>query len=322
MGKGKALAAVAALMAALTPARAQEDRHRAVTLIAPFAAGGPTDVGARSLADAIGRQLRETWIVENVGGAGGNIGAGRVARATPDGGALMYTNISLAISPALYDALPYDPARDFAAVGISNFATTMLLARKDLPVANFTEFVDYLRAKGPAILMGNTGPGGPSDLCARMIMRALGVRFTLVSYKGTGPAMTDLISGRVDIMCDSVVTAATQVRAGTVQTFGVVGAARSSFQPDVPTLDEQGLKGIDYKVWSGLFAPKKTPADILDRVNAGFRGALADPDFRRVSAQLGQEIPAGELVTRAGADAFLKSEIAQWGPMLKEATGN
>ncbi len=318
--RASARAALFGLATALAaPAAAQDAFRREVTVIAPFAPGGPTDVGARSLADAIGRQLQSTWIVENVGGAGGNIGAARAARAPPDGGTLLYTNISLAISPALYENLSYDPARDFAAIGVTNFATTMLLARKDFPASNFQEFLTYLKAQGPEILMGNTGPGGPSDLCARMIMKALGAKFTLVSYKGTGPAMTDLVSGRLDIMCDSVVTAAAQVRSGTVRTFGVTGVSRSSFQPDVPTLDEQGLHGVDYKVWSALFAPRKTPLAVLDRINAGFRAALNDPDFRAVAARLGQEIPSGDLTSRSGADDFLRAEISFWRPLLKDA---
>ena len=308
--------AAPAFLTLAAPAYAQAG---SVTMIAPFAAGGPTDVGARALADAMGRSMKTPVVVENIGGAGGNIGAARAARANPDGTTLLYTNISLAISPALYDQLAYDPARDFAAVGVTNFATTMLLARKDLPVRDVGEFIAFAKAKGLGVLMGNTGPGGPSDLCARLIMRAIGAQFTLVSYKGTGPAMTDLIAGRLDVMCDSVVTAAAQTRAGTVKALGVTGTKRSIFQPDTPTLDEQGLKGVDYKVWSGLFAPRKTPDDVLDRVHAGFVAALADPDFRAVAEKLGQEIPSGDLISRAGADAFLRDEIALWGPLLKDA---
>jgi tripartite-type tricarboxylate transporter receptor subunit TctC len=155
-------AAFAVLFALFTPPPASAQLEaRPITMVAPFAAGGPTDVGARSLADAMGRALKTPVVVENVGGAGGNIGAARVARANPDGATLLYTNISLAISPALYDSLAYDPARDFAAVGITNFATTMLLARKDLPAATFAEFLSFLKAKGPGVLMGNTGLIGP-----------------------------------------------------------------------------------------------------------------------------------------------------------------
>lgn len=312
-----ALAGLALQLAFAPPARAQKFDHP-VTMIAPFAAGGPTDVGARALADAMGRTLGVPVIVENVGGAGGNIGAARVARAAPDGSTLLYTNISLAISPALYDDLAYDPGRDFAAIGIANFAGTMLLARKDFPPATFSEFTTYLRERGRAILMGNTGPGGPSDLCARLLMRAIGSEFTLVSYKGTGPAMTDLIGGRLDIMCDSIVTAGPQVRAGLVKTYGVTGGERSRFAPDIPTLGEQGLQGVDHKVWSGLFAPAGAPTAILDRIHKGFVDALADKDFRAVAERLGQEIPTGALVERAGADDLLHSEIAMWGPLLRD----
>jgi tripartite-type tricarboxylate transporter receptor subunit TctC len=310
-----------ALLAAIAGAEtaiAADYPDRAITMIVPFAAGGPSDIGGRALADAMGRQLHQAMVVENFGGAGGNIGASRAARAEGDGYTLMFTNFSIAISPALYDNLTYDAGKDFASIGVATFATTMLLARSDFPAASFADFLATLKSRGDTTLMATTGPGGPSDLCARLIMKALDVRFTLVPFKGTGPAMTELIPGHVDLMCDSAITAAPQVKAGLIKTYGLTGHERSASLPGLPTLDEQGLKGVDYKVWSALYAPKKTPPAVLDRLTVAFSAALNDADFQRINAQLGQEIASGAVATRTGADEFLQSEIARWAPLLKE----
>lgn len=311
-----ALAALAALVATNAYAADEYPSHT-ITLIVPFAAGGPSDVSGRALADALGKQLHQTIIIENDGGAGGNIGATKAAHANPDGYTMMFTNFSIALSPALYDNLDYDAVKDFSSVGVAIFSATMLLARNDLPPKTVPDLVAYLKANGEKVLMATTGPGGPSDLCARLIMKATDTKLTLVNYKGTAPAMTDLIPGHVDLMCDAVATAATQVHAGVVKTYGVTGHARSSFVPDVPTLVEQGLTSIDYTVWSALYVPSKTPKPVLDRIAAAFQAALKDPDFQKINARLGQEQATGDLTTPAGADAYLKSEIARWTPLLK-----
>ncbi len=310
------LIALAALVA--TNARAANDYpSHTITMIVPFAAGGPSDVSGRALADALSKQLHQTIIVENDGGAGGNIGATKAAHANADGYTMMFTNFSIAISPAFYNDLNYDAVKDFSSVGVAIFSATMLLARNDLPPKTVPDLVTYLKSNGEKVLMATTGPGGPSDLCARLIMKATDTKLTLVSYKGTGPAMTDLIPGHVDIMCNSVATAAPQVKAAVVKTYGVTGHERSHFVPDVPTLVEQGLTSIDYEVWSALYVPSKTPKPVLDRIAAAFKGALKDPDFQRINATLGQEQATGDLTTPAGADAYLKSEIARWIPLLK-----
>jgi tripartite-type tricarboxylate transporter receptor subunit TctC len=312
------LIALAALVA--TNAHAADDYpSRTITMIVPFAAGGPSDVGGRSLADAMSKQLHQSIIIENDGGAGGNIGATKAAHANADGYTMMFTNFSIALSPALYNDLNYDAVRDFSSVGVALFSATMLLARNDLAPNAVPDLVSYLKSNGEKVLMATTGPGGPSDLCARLIMKATDAKLTLVPYKGTGPAMTDLIPGHVDIMCDAVATAAPQVKAGIVKTYGVTGHERSHFVPDVPTLVEQGLTSIDYEVWSALYVPSKTPKPVLDRIAAAFQGALKDPDFQKINATLGQEQATGDLTTPAGADAYLKSEIARWVPLLKSA---
>jgi tripartite-type tricarboxylate transporter receptor subunit TctC len=313
-----ALAALAVLATASAHAADEYPSHT-ITMIVPFAAGGPSDVSGRALGDALSKQLHETVIIENDGGAGGNIGATKAAHARPDGYTMMFTNFSIALSPALYDNLDYDAVKDFSSVGVAIFSATMLLARNDLPPKTVPDLVTYLKTNGEKVLMGTTGPGGPSDLCARLIMKATDTKLTIVNYKGTAPAMTDLIPGHVDLLCDSVATAAPQVKAGVVKTYGVTGHQRSSFVPDVPTLVEQGLASIDYTVWSALYVPSQTPKPVLDRIVAAFQGALKDPAFQKINATLGQEQATGDLTTPAGADAFLKSEIARWTPLLKSS---
>jgi tripartite-type tricarboxylate transporter receptor subunit TctC len=315
-----AAAILIALLASPVLSAGADYPSRAITMIVPFPAGGPSDIGGRALADAMGRQLGQAIVIENVGGAGGNIGATRTAHATADGYTLMYTNFSLAISPALYDNLTYDAVKDFASIGVASLSATLLLARSDFPAAQFPDLLATMKTDREKILMATSGPGGPSDLCALLIMKSLGTRFTIVPYKGTGPAMTDVIAGHVDLMCDSIITAAPQVKAGTVKTYGVTGKTRSAVAPDIPTLEEQGLTGVDYSVWSALYAPKKTPQAVIERLAGALQAALKDPDFLKVSVTLGQEIAPGDLTTPSGADAFLQSEIARWAPLLSGRT--
>jgi len=298
-------------------ASAQSYPERPIKLIVPFAAGGPTDVTGRTLADAMSRRLGQAIVVENDGGAGGNVGALRAAQSAADGYTLMFTNFSMAISPALYPDLAYDPVRDFVSLGIAVFSKTMLVSRPDFANVPFRDFIDYLKSNGEKINVGTTGPGGPSDLCASLLMQQLKTRFNLIPYKGTGPAMTDVIAGRVDFVCDAVVTASVQAKAGTVKAYGIVGTARSQIMPDLPTLAEQGLPNVAMDVWSGLYAPKETPAPVVDRLSAALQATLNDPDFQRKAVAVGQEIVPAELATAAGAATFLRAEIARWAPILK-----
>jgi tripartite-type tricarboxylate transporter receptor subunit TctC len=305
-------------MAALChDASAQTYPTRPIKLIVPFAAGGPTDVTGRTLADALGTRLGQPVIVENVGGAGGNIGAARAAQSSPDGYTLMFTNISMAISPALYPDLAYDPVRDFVSLGIAVFSKTMLVARRDFANVPFPQFVAYLQSKAGKVAAATTGPGGPSYLCASLLMKQLKTRFNLIPYQGTGPAMIDVVAGRVDFVCDAVITASVQAKAGTVKAYGIVGATRSQIMPELPTLAEQGLPNVAMEVWSGLFAPKGTPEAVVERLSGALKATLNDPDFQRKSVAVGQEIVPPELATPAGAAAFLRSEIDRWAPLLK-----
>jgi tripartite-type tricarboxylate transporter receptor subunit TctC len=283
---------------------AQDYPSHPIKLVVPFAAGGPSDVAGRTLADALSRQLKQTIIIEDIGGAGGNVGAARVAQASPDGYTLMFTNISMAISPSLYSDLAYDPVRDFVGIGIAVFSPTMLVARHDFATVPFDQFLDYLRSNGEKIAAATTGPGGPSDLCASLLMKQLKTRFNLIPYKGTGPAMTDVVAGRVDFVCDAVITAAPHAKAGSVRAYGIVGTSRTEIMPELPTLAEQGLPDVAMRVWSGLYAPKATPQPVIDRLAAALKAALSDPDFQRKAEAVGQEIVPPELATPAARQPF------------------
>jgi len=296
---------------------AQTYPSRPIKMIVPFAAGGPSDIAGRTLADALARRLGQPVVVENVGGAGGNVGAARVAQSAPDGYTLMFTNISMAISPALYSDLAYDPVRDFVSIGIAVLSPTMLVARPDFATVPFKDFVEYLKSNGEKVAAATTGPGGPSHLCASLLMKQLKTRFNLIPYKGTGPAMTDVVAGRVDFVCDAVITAAVQAKAGSVKAYGIVGNVRSQIMPDLPTLAEQGLPDVAMQVWSGLYAPKATPGPVVDRLSGALEATLNDPDFQRKAVTVGQEIVPPELATPAGAAAFLRAEIDRWAPILK-----
>jgi tripartite-type tricarboxylate transporter receptor subunit TctC len=296
---------------------AQSYPSRPIRMIVPFAAGGPSDVAGRTLADALGRRLGQPVVVEDIGGAGGNVGAERAAQSTPDGYTLMFTNISMAISPTLYPDLAYDPVKDFVSIGIAVFSPTMLVARRDFANVPFADFIAYLKNNGEKVNAATTGPGGPSDLCASLLMKQLQTRFNKIPYKGTGPAMTDVVAGRVDFVCDAVVTASVQARAGTVKAYGIVGTTRSKLMPELPTLAEQGLPNVAMQGWSALYAPKGTPEPIVGRLSAALEATLNDPQFQREAVAAGQETVPPELATPSGAAAFLQAEIARWAPILK-----
>jgi tripartite-type tricarboxylate transporter receptor subunit TctC len=303
------------------PALAEQSYpSRPIKIIVPFAPGGPTDATGRMLAEALSRRLGQPIVVENFGGAGGNVGALRAAQSAPDGYTLMLTNISMAVSPALYPDLAYDPANDFISIGIAVFQPTMLVARPSFAKTPFKDFVDYLKSNGEKVAAATTGPGGPSFLCASLLMKQLDTRFNLVPYQGTGPAMLDVAAGRADFVCDAAITASAQAAAGNVKAFGIVGNTRSKLLPELPTLAEQGLPNVALQVWSGLYAPRQTPAAIVGKISAALQTTLSDPDFQSKAVAAGQETVPPELATPAGAAAFLRAEIDKWTPLVKTWT--
>jgi len=292
---------------------------KAITMVVPFAAGGPTDTLARNLGLAIGKQLKHTIIVENVGGAGGNIGVTRVAKAAPDGYTVLLHHIGMSTSPALYRNLDYNPLTDFEYIGLVADVPMTLIARGNFPAADFKEFLAYVKANKAKMSLANAGLGAASHLCGLMFMAAIETDFTTVPYKGTGPAMNDLLGGQVDFMCDQTTNTTGQILGGKVKAYGVTTKARLAALPNVPTLDEQGLKGFEVAVWHALYAPKGTPKAAVDTLVKGLQESLKDADLKTNLAKLGTEPTTQARATPEALRTFLKSEIDKWAPVIKKA---
>ncbi|HEY0823761.1 MAG TPA: tripartite tricarboxylate transporter substrate-binding protein [Ramlibacter sp.] len=288
-----------------------------VTLVVPFAAGGPTDVVARTLAASMSKSLGQTVVVENKLGAGGNVAAAYVAKAPADGYTFFIHHNGMATSTALYRKLNYDATKDFEYVSQAVEVPMTLLARKDFPANNFQEMVSYIKANKEKINLATAGLGAVSQLCGMMFQRAIGVQLTEVPFQGTGPAMNALLGGQVDVMCDQTTQTVPQIKAGTVKLYGVTTKNRVKVLPNAPTLHEQGLKDFEVVVWHGVYAPKGTPKPIVDRMNQAVRAALKDPDVVRRMDDLGAEIVPDATNTPAALQAHLKSEIDKWGPVIK-----
>lgn len=302
-----------------TGAFAQDYPTRPIVLVVPFSAGGPTDTLARNLAQSMAKTLKFKIVVENRVGAGGTIGANFVARAKPDGYTVLLAHIGMSTAPALYRKLPYDPLSDFEYVGqVADVPMTMLGAKK-LPPNNFKEFLAYIKSNKDKLTYGNAGLGAASHLCGLLFMNAIGADVQTVSYKGTAPAMSDLLGGQIDFMCDQTTNTTGQIQARTVKVFGVTSKKRVPSLPDIPTLDEQGLKGFEVVVWHGIYAPKGTPKAALDKLNAALKAAVQDPAFKQALAKLGAEPVSPEKVTPDALRSMLKSEIDKWGPIIKKA---
>jgi tripartite-type tricarboxylate transporter receptor subunit TctC len=293
---------------------------RPVTLVVPFAAGGPTDVVARTLAASMTKTLGQSVLVENKLGAGGTVAAATVARAAPDGYTFFIHHNGMATATALYRKLAYNPLTDFEFVSQAVDVPMTLLARKDFPANTLPELVAYVKANKEKINLANAGLGAVSQLCGMLFERALDVKLTAVPFQGTAPAMNALLGGQVDILCDQTTQTIPQIKAGTVKFYGVTTKDRIKALPDAPTLSEQGLKDFEVVVWHGIYAPKGTPKPILERMNGAVRAALKDPDVVRRMTDLGAEIAPDSKLSPEGLQTWLKSEIDKWGPIIR-ATG-
>lgn len=310
------LASLAALCT--FPASAQSTwPAKPVSLVVPFAAGGPTDVVARSLANSMSKTLGQTVLVENKLGAGGTVATSYVARAAPDGYTFLIHHNGMATAPALYRKLSFNPLTDFEFVSQAVDVPMTLLARKDFPANNLQELIAYVKANQSKINLANAGLGAVSQLCGLMFERAIGVKLTAVPFQGTAPAMNALLGGQVDILCDQTTQTIPQIKAGAVKFYGVTTRNRIKALPDAPTLAEQGLKDFEVLVWHGIYAPKGTPRPILDKMNAAVRTALKDPDVVRRMADLGAEIAPDSKLNPEGLHSWLKSEIDKWGPVIR-----
>ncbi|HEY4316572.1 MAG TPA: tripartite tricarboxylate transporter substrate binding protein BugD [Herbaspirillum sp.] len=316
-----ALLCAAACLALLTNAGVQAENYpaRTITMVVPFAAGGPTDTVARLVAQSMGTRLKQQIIVENVAGAGGTIGAARVAKAAPDGYTIFLHHIGHATAPALYRKLSYNAIDSFEPIGLVTDVPMTLVARKDFPAKDMKEFLSYVKANKDKVSYANAGVGSASHLCGMLIMTAIDTNLTTVPYKGTGPAMNDLLGGQVDFMCDQTTNTTSQIRGGKIKAYAVTTKARLATMPNLPTLDEAGMPGFEVAVWHGMYAPRGTPKATIDALSEALRVALKDPVVKQRFADLGTEPVADSRARPEALRVYLKSEIDRWAPIIAKA---
>ena len=316
------LVPLALLAATGTGAQTAFPGSKPISIVVPFAAGGPTDRVARDLAEALRKPLGgATVVVENALGAGGTIGANKVAKATPDGHTLLLYHIGIATSPALYRNLPYKTLEDFEYLGMVNEVPMTLIGRPTLPANNFAELRTWMQANKGKINLANAGLGAASHLCGLLFQSAVGVEMTTVPYKGTAPALTDLMGGQVDLLCDQTTNTTSQIEGKKVKAFAVTTTKRLTTPAlkDLPTLQEAGLKDFEVNIFHGLYAPKGTPPAALKQLNDALKVALKDPDFIKKQEALGAVVVTDKRVEPAAHKAFITSEINKWGPVIKAA---
>ncbi|MCC7271986.1 MAG: tripartite tricarboxylate transporter substrate binding protein BugD [Alphaproteobacteria bacterium] len=289
-------------------------------MIVPFAAGGPTDVIARIVGEHMSRTLGQQIVVENVAGAGGTTGITRGAQATPDGYTIMMGHMGThGAAPALYPRLRYDPTKDFAPIGLAAGTPILIVARKNFPPKTLQEFVAYVKANAAKINQAHAGVGSVSHTTCTMLDHQLAIKPTQVAYRGTGPALNDLVGGQVDFMCDQIVNLVEQVKAGAIKAYAIATPVRSPALPDLPTTTEAGLPDYQVSAWNAVFAPKGTPGEIVAKLNDALSKALSDAATRKRLLDLGGVIPEGKERTPEYLGDFVKSEVARWTPILKAA---
>ncbi len=298
---------------------AQGYPERQITMVVPFAAGGPTDTVGRLIAEEMSADLGQQIIVENLGGAGGTLGAGNVASAEADGYTILLHHIGMATSATLYRSLAYDTLNAFEYVGLVTEVPMTIVARKDLEPADFASLVTYVKENADTITMANAGIGAASHLCGMLFMQALEAPIVTVPYKGTGPAMTDLLGGQVDIMCDQTTNTTAQIQGGTIKAYAVTSPARLDIFPDLPAVGEGGFPGMEVSVWHGIYAPKGTPADVTARLSQALQVALADADIAAKLGELGTAPSPVADGTPKALQAKLEAEIARWKPVIETA---
>jgi tripartite-type tricarboxylate transporter receptor subunit TctC len=314
-----ALACIVTGLLVSSMAMAQTYPSKPITLVVPFAAGGPTDIVARTLAATMGKTLGQTVVVENKLGAGGTLAAGYVSKANPDGYTFLIHHNGMSTAPALYRKLAFNPLTDFEYVSQAVDVPMTLIARKDLPAKNMQELSAYVKANAKSINLANAGLGAVSHLCGMLFQQAMGVDLTTVPFSGTAPALNALLGGQVDLLCDQTTQTTQHIKAGTVKLYGVTTKQRIRALPDAPTLVEGGLKDFEVIVWHGIYAPKGTPAAVVDKFGSAVRAALKDPSFTGRMAELGAEIVPDSKQTPEGLRTWLQSEINKWGPVIRSA---
>src|SRR5687767_15560949 len=311
---------LAALVLAVSgTAFAQQYPTRNISMVVPFAAGGPTDTVARVIAQAMSKPLGQSIIVENRPSAGGILAPEQVKNAKPDGYSILIHHIGMATTPTLYRQLRYNPLTDFEYIGLINEVPMTIIANEKVPAKNLKEFLAYIKANKDKVTYANAGIGAASHLCGMLFMSAIQTDFLTVPYKGTGPAMNDLLGGQVDFMCDQTTSTTSQIKSGKVKVYGITSTKRVASLPDVPTLQEQGLKGADVAIWHGLYAPKGTPKPVLDKLVSSMQAALKEEDVRKRFTDLGAVTYGPDKQTPAALQAHLKAEIDKWAPLIKKA---
>ncbi len=319
------LLAAAFLTAAAPATQAQSYPSKPISMIVPFTAGGPTDTVGRSLAQAMSKHLGQQIVIENVGGAGGTVGAARVKNAAADGYTVLLHHIGMSTAPSLYRKLAFNPLTDFEAVGLVVDVPMTLIARADFPADNFGDFLKYAKANKAKMNLGNAGIGAASHLCGLLFMSAIETDFTTVPFKGTADVMNALLAKQIDFACDQTTNTTGQIQAHVadkskgVKVYGVTSAKRVATLPNVPTLQEAGLKGFEVGVWHGVYAPKGTPKAVIDKLTAALQAAAKEAEFTKRMADLGATVYPADRMTPAAHAALLKSEIDRWGPIIKKA---
>jgi tripartite-type tricarboxylate transporter receptor subunit TctC len=298
---------------------AQTYPTKPVTMMVPYAAGGPTDTVARVTAQAMNKPLGQTVLVENRPSNGGILAPEVVKNARPDGYTILIHHIGMATTPALYRSLRFNPIEDFEPIGLINDVPMTVIARQNFPAKDFKEFLAYVKANKDKVTLANAGVGAASHLCGMLFMSAIETDVLTVPYKGTAPAMNDLLGGQVDFMCDQTTNTTAQIKSGKVKVYAVTSLKRVPSLPDIPTLDELGLKGFNVGIWHALYAPKGTPKAAVDKLAAALQEALKDDTVKKRFADLGAEAYPLDKATPAALAAHLKSEINKWGPIIKKA---
>lgn len=314
--------AIATSLAFDAAAQEYPSKDKVVTIVVPFAAGGPTDRVARDLAEALRKPLGGVSVViDNTAGAGSTIGTAKVARAAPDGYTLLLNHIGMSTMPALYRKLTFSVPNDFEYLGIVNDVPMTLIARPSIPANNYKELATWIGQNKGKINLGNAGLGSASHLCGLMYQSALQVDMTPVPYKGTAPAITDLIGGQIDLLCDQTTNTTPQIEGKKVKAFAVTTTKRLTTPSlkDLPTLDESGLKNFQVTIWHGLYAPKGTPADVVNKINTALKTALKDPEFIKKQEGLGAVVATDKRIEPAEHKKFVQSEIDKWGAVIKAA---
>jgi tripartite-type tricarboxylate transporter receptor subunit TctC len=319
LNRRSAVAALGALaMLSAAPALAQDYPTRPITMIVPFAAGGPTDVVARLVSEQMARTLGQPIIIENVVGAGGTTGSTRAARAANDGYTIIMGHVGThAASVSLYPKLAYDPRVDFEPVALINGAAIVVAAKKDFPPKDFKEFVAYLKANETKLNQAHAGVGAVSYITCELLNGIIGIKPVGVPFQGTGPAMNALVGGQVDYMCDQITNVVPQVNGGTIKAYAVATPERAPSLPNVPTSAEGGLPGYQASAWNAIFAPKGTPKAIIDKLNAAAAKALDDEKVIARMKELGNDVPKPEQRTPASLGKLVKDEVDKWGKFLK-----